>query len=174
MTIWDIDEKILDFLRPRQGMTLSELDITAPLRISHGTFSTVRRRLIDGGRLSCSRVGRKLLFRVLDPTSGGADAPASPETAPPSAATAPTSPETAPPDSAAAPSAKPPDATTEPAPRITGWFPSVDDWTEILIHRLGDVGVDQVDDDAYTVTIMATFEEQAYTVRESAGGVEIS
>lgn len=159
MTIWDIDEKLLDFLRSRQGMALSELDITAPMRISHGTFSAVRRRLIDEGRLSCSRVGRKLLFRVLDPTSGGADAPPSVETAPP--------------DSAAAPSAKPPDAT-EPAPRITGWFPSVDDWTEVLIHRLGDVGVDQVDDDAYTVTIMATFEEQAYTVRESAGGVEIS
>lgn len=184
MTIWNIDEKLLDFLRSRQGMALSELDITAPLRISHGTFSAVRRRLIDEGRLSCSRVGRRLLFRVIEAADGQPPvpvqtpivppqtpavppAPASPVAAPPSAAIAPPSAEAAPPDGTAA-------DTAEPAPRITGWFPSVDDWTEILIQRLGDVGVDQIDDETYTVTIMATFEEQPYTVRESAGGVEIS
>lgn len=177
MTIWNIDDKLLDFLRSRQGMALSELDITAPLRISHGTFSAVRRRLIDEGRLSCSRVGRRLLFRVIEAADGQPPVPvqtpivpsqtSAVPPAPPSAAIAPPSAEAAPPDGTAA-------DTAEPAPRITGWFPSVDDWTEILIQRLGDVGVDQIDDETYTVTLMATFEEQSYTVSESAGGVEIS
>ena len=42
------------------------------------------------------------------------------------------------------------------------------------MQRLGDVAADQVDDETYTVTIMATMEEQLYTVRDVAGGVEIS
>lgn len=163
MTIWNIDDKLLDFLRSRQGMALSELDITAPLRISHGTFSAVRRRLIDEGRLSCSRVGRRLLFRVIEAADGQPPVPVQTPIVPSQTSAVPP----APPDGTAA-------DTAEPAPRITGWFPSVDDWTEILIQRLGDVGVDQIDDETYTVTIMATFEEQPYTVRESAGGVEIS
>ena len=159
MTIYNIEEKLLDFLRVRQHTQLTERDITDAMHISHGTFSAVRKRLIDAGRLSCSRVGRKLLFRVIDATDGQ---PAVPP-APPSAAIAPPSAETA-----------PPDGVQEPPPRVCGWFPSVDDWVSILMQRLGDVAADQIDDEEYSVVLMTDFTEQRYTVKESAGGIEVS
>ena len=159
MTIYNIDENLLNFLRARQHTQLTERDITDAMHISHGTFSAVRKRLIDAGRLSCSRVGRKLLFRVIDATDGQ---PAVPP-APPSAACAPPSPETA-----------PPDGVQEPPPRVCGWFPSVDDWVSILMQRLGDVAADQIDDEEYSVVLMTDFTEQRYTVKESAGGIEVS
>lgn len=160
LTIYNIEEKLLDFLRVRQHTQLTERDITDAMHISHGTFSAVRKRLIDAGRLSCSRVGRKLLFRVIDATDGQ---PAVPP-APPSAACAPPSPETAPPDG----------GVQEPPPRVCGWFPSVDDWVSILMQRLGDVAADQIDDEEYSVVLMTDFTEQRYTVKESAGGIEVS
>ena len=159
MTIYNIDENLLNFLRVRQHTQLTERDVTDALHISHGTFSAVRKRLIDAGRLSCSRVGRKLLFRVIDATDGQ---PAVPP-ASPSAACAPPSPETA-----------PPDGVQEPPPRVCGWFPSVDDWVSILMQRLGDVAADQIDDEEYSVVLMTDFTEQRYTVKESAGGIEVS
>lgn len=159
LTIYNIEEKLLDFLRVRQHTQLTERDITDAMHISHGTFSAVRKRLIDAGRLSCSRVGRKLLFRVIDATDGQ---PAVPP-APPSAAIAPPSAETA-----------PPDGVQEPPPRVCGWFPSVDDWVSILMQRLGDVAADQIDDEEYSVVLMTDFTEQRYTVKESAGGIEVS
>ena len=159
LTIYNIDENLLNFLRVRQHTQLTERDVTDALHISHGTFSAVRKRLIDAGRLSCSRVGRKLLFRVIDATDGQ---PAVPP-ASPSAACAPPSPETA-----------PPDGVQEPPPRVCGWFPSVDDWVSILMQRLGDVAADQIDDEEYSVVLMTDFTEQRYTVKESAGGIEVS
>ena len=169
MTIWNIDDKILDFLRPRQGMPLAEIDITGPLKISHGTFSAVRKRLLDAGALSCSRVGRKLMFRVL--AAPKADVP---DGGPPPSAVPPTP--SAVPSSSAAPDidSGQPLEEAAPSPHIIGWYPSVDDWLGVLMQRLGDVAADQVDDETYTVTIMATMEEQLYTVRDVAGGVEIS
>lgn len=160
MTIYNIEEKLLDFLRMRQHTQLTERDITDAMHISHGTFSAVRKRLIDAGRLSCSRVGRKLLFRVIDATDGQ---PAVPP-APPSAACAPPSAACAPPDG----------GVQEPPPRVCGWFPSVDDWVSILMQRLGDVAADQIDDEEYSVVLMTDFTEQRYTVKESAGGIEVS
>jgi len=184
LTIWNIDDKILDFLRPRQGMPLAEIDITGPLKISHGTFSAVRKRLLDAGALNCSRVGRKLLFRVIDATDGQPAVPAQVPTAPPSAAIAPPSAEAAPPSAEAAPAsaaiappsaeAAPPDGVQEPPPRVCGWFPSVDDWVSILMQRLGDVAANQIDDEEYSVVLMTDFTEQRYTVKESAGGIEVS
>lgn len=156
MTIYNIEEKLLDFLRVRQHTQLTERDITDALHISHGTFSAVRKRLIDAGRLSCSRVGRKLLFRVIDATDGQPAVPAQVPTAPPSA------------------KAAPPDGVQEPPPRVCGWFPSVDDWVSILMQRLGDVAADQIDDEEYSVVLMTDFTEQRYTVKESAGGIEVS
>ena len=173
MTIYNIEEKLLDFLRVRQHTQLTERDITDALHISHGTFSAVRKRLIDAGRLSCSRVGRKLLFRVIDATDGQ---PAVPP-APPSAAIAPPSAAIAPPSAACAPPSPetaPPDGVQEPPPRVCGWFPSVDDWVSILMQRLGDVAADQIDDEEYSVVLMTDFTEQRYTVKESAGGIEVS
>lgn len=156
MTIYNIDENLLNFLRARQHIQLTERDITDALHISHGTFSAVRKRLIDVGRLSCSRVGRKLLFRVIDATDGQPAVPAQVPTAPPSA------------------EAAPPDGVQEPPPRVCGWFPSVDDWVSILMQRLGDVAADQIDDEEYSVVLMTDFTEQRYTVKESAGGIEVS
>ena len=167
MTIYNIDENLLNFLRVRQHTQLTERDVTDALHISHGTFSAVRKRLIDAGRLSCSRVGRKLLFRVIDATDGQPAVPPAPPSAacaPPSAACAPPSPETAPPDG----------GVQEPPPRVCGWFPSVDDWVSILMQRLGDVAADQIDDEEYSVVLMTDFTEQRYTVKESAGGIEVS
>lgn len=182
MTIWNIEEKLLDFLRVHQHTQLTEREITDALHISHGTFSAVRRRLVDEGRLSCSRVGRRLLFRVIDavaaigspavPPQGAAVPPQAPAVPP-----TPASPETAPPSAAIAPpsaEAAPPDGVQEPPPRICGWYPSVDDWVSILMQRLGDVAADQVDDEEYSVVLMADFTEQRYTVKESAGGIEVS
>lgn len=163
LTIYNIEEKLLDFLRVRQHTQLTERDITDALHISHGTFSAVRKRLIDAGRLSCSRVGRKLLFRVIDATDGQPAVPAS-------AAIAPSSAEAAPASAAIAP----PDGVQEPPPRVCGWFPSVDDWVSILMQRLGDVAADQIDDEEYSVVRMTDFTEQRYTVKESAGGIEVS
>lgn len=149
MTIYNIEGNLLNFLRVRQHTQLTERDITDALHISHGTFSAVRKRLIDAGRLSCSRVGRKLLFRVIDATDGQPAAPASAAIAPP-------------------------DGVQEPPPRVCGWFPSVDDWVSILMQRLGDVAADQIDDEEYSVVLMTDFTEQRYTVKESAGGIEVS
>lgn len=149
MTIYNIEENLLNFLRVRQHTQLTERDITDALHISHGTFSAVRRRLIDAGQLSCSRVGRKLLFRVIDATDGQPAVPASAAIAPP-------------------------DGVQEPPPRVCGWFPSVDDWVSILMQRLGDVAADQIDDEEYSVVLMTDFTEQRYTVKESAGGIEVS
>lgn len=177
MTIYNIDENLLNFLRARQHTQLTERDITDALHISHGTFSAVRKRLIDAGRLSCSRVGRKLLFRVIDATDGQPAVPAQVPTAPPSAAIAPPSAEAAPASAAIAPpsaEAAPPDGVQEPPPRVCGWFPSVDDWVSILMQRLGDVAADQIDDEEYSVVLMTDFTEQRYTVKESAGGIEVS
>ena len=170
LTIYNIEEKLLDFLRVRQHTQLTERDITDALHISHGTFSAVRKRLIDAGRLSCSRVGRKLLFRVIDATDGQPAVPAQVPTAPPSAEAAPASAAIAPPSAETAP----PDGVQEPPPRVCGWFPSVDDWVSILMQRLGDVAADQIDDEEYSVVLMTDFTEQRYTVKESAGGIEVS
>ncbi|MFC2338008.1 MAG: hypothetical protein ACFNUI_08400 [Negativicutes bacterium] len=170
MTIYNIEEKLLDFLRVRQHTQLTERDITDALHISHGTFSAVRKRLIDAGALKCARVGRKLLFRVIDATDGQPAVPAQVPTAPPSAEAAPASAAIAPPSAEAAP----PDGVQEPPPRVCGWFPSVDDWVSILMQRLGDVAADQIDDEEYSVVLMTDFTEQRYTVKESAGGIEVS
>ena len=169
MTIYNIEENLLNFLRVRQHTQLTERDITDALHISHGTFSAVRKRLIDAGALKCARVGRKLLFEVLE----GAAVPAPPHHTESAASAAP------PPNMEAgngiAPAA--PDVTSgvqEPPPRVCGWFPSVDDWVSILMQRLGDVAADQIDDEEYSVVLMTDFTEQRYTVKESAGGIEVS